>query len=165
MDNSAWWLESRHRTFSARSTDCSTDFNLMPAAMEGDKHDYLDQSSPRETGGSVKEDGIEHTNTGTSSATREGADVDKNRMDDYQGLADFMSEAPTMSIFRQFTSLNVQDILFRQAELAYLEGMSRVRRNQCLCILLFASSQSTPSQTMRDRGTLTLEYRSAPRDP
>ncbi|KAL9084655.1 MAG: hypothetical protein Q9159_005136 [Coniocarpon cinnabarinum] len=46
---------------------------------------------------------------------------EKVRMGNYQKLSDFMGTSPTMSMFRRFTSLNVQNLLFLQAELAYLE--------------------------------------------
>lgn len=41
---------------------------------------------------------------------------------DYQKLSEFISPWPTLSIFRRFGALNVQNILLLQSELAYLEG-------------------------------------------
>ena len=41
---------------------------------------------------------------------------------DYQKMADFMSQSASLSIFRRFGNLNVQNLLLLQAELAYLGG-------------------------------------------
>ncbi|KAB8754758.1 hypothetical protein FH972_026549 [Carpinus fangiana] len=40
---------------------------------------------------------------------------------DYHGLSNFMGRWPALCIFRRFSTLNVQNILFLQAELAHLE--------------------------------------------
>ena len=57
-------------------------------------------------------------------AIEEGSEATKKApMGNYQKLADFMGNSPTVSIYRRFTSLNVQNLLFMQAEIAYLEGV------------------------------------------
>ena len=49
----------------------------------------------------------------------------------YHKLSEFMGAWPTMSIFRRFGTLNVQNILFLQAELAYLEDqLSQIRQDE-----------------------------------
>ena len=42
-------------------------------------------------------------------------------MGDYSALSAFMASYPDVMIVRTFATLNVQDILYRQAELAHLE--------------------------------------------
>lgn len=77
------------------------------------------------------EEDVEHASITSSEAYVPDPRIDRvNSAGSYPRLSEFMSLWPEVAIFRRFGALNVQNLLFLQAEIAHLEAELKMVRER-----------------------------------